>query len=139
MHHSKVCGVLVVRGEPVESFLLLERPGQFDIPKGHLDSGESELDCALRELREETGIHRRDIDLDTRFRHTAAVEVRSRRFHYQMCHKSLVIFLGRLRRDVSIALTEHIGYQWRTWDPPHQIQPLMIDPLLASLAEYLDE
>jgi 8-oxo-dGTP pyrophosphatase MutT (NUDIX family) len=29
---------------------------RFDIPKGGIDEGESELDCAIREVQEETGI-----------------------------------------------------------------------------------
>lgn len=30
--------------------------GKFDIPKGHMDKGETELETATRELKEETGI-----------------------------------------------------------------------------------
>lgn len=31
-------------------------PGTYDLPKGHLESGEDAVECALRELWEETGI-----------------------------------------------------------------------------------
>jgi bis(5'-nucleosidyl)-tetraphosphatase len=137
MRELNVCGVLVVRGDPIEAFLLLNRPGQYDIPKGHVDPGESEVECALRELQEETAITPRDIDLDTRFRFTASIEVESRKFNNEICRKSLVIFLGRLLRDVAIVPTEHSGYEWRPWSPPHQVQEKMIDPLLASLADYV--
>ena len=137
MRELYVCGVMVVRGDPVSSFLLLKRPGQYDIPKGHVDTGESALVCALRELQEETGISSRDIDLDSRLRFTATIEVPSRKFDYEVCRKSLVIFLGRLRQDVPIVLTEHDGYEWRSWNPPHRIQETMVDPLLASLADFV--
>ena len=137
MRELKVCGVIVVRGDPIESFLLLTRPGQYDIPKGHIDPGESEVECALRELQEETAITPRDIELDTRFRYTATVDVESRKFNYEVVRKFLVIFLGRLRRDVPIVPTEHSGYEWHAWNPPHRIQETMIDPLLASLADHV--
>lgn len=33
------------------------RPGNYDIPKGHLEKGESPLETALREMQEETGFY----------------------------------------------------------------------------------
>ena len=37
-------------------FLLMFRRGFWDLPKGKLDAGESIPDCAVREVREETGL-----------------------------------------------------------------------------------
>lgn len=37
-------------------FLLMFRRGFWDLPKGKLDAGESVLECAIREVREETGL-----------------------------------------------------------------------------------
>ncbi len=48
-----------------------------------------------------------------------------------------MIFLARLQREVPIEVTEHPGYQWFEWRPPHKIQEQTIDPLLAALARYL--
>ena len=36
--------------------LFIHRFGKWDIPKGHIDKGESASECAIREVREETGI-----------------------------------------------------------------------------------
>ncbi len=130
-------GVLIVRGDPIESFLLMLHNTRYDVPKGHIDDGETEIECALRELHEETGITADDIELDTNFRFSATYEVQPKKFHFETCRKTTTVFLGRLLRDVEIKVTEHEGYQWRQWHPPHAIQPETIDPLLAKLAEYV--
>jgi 8-oxo-dGTP pyrophosphatase MutT (NUDIX family) len=44
--------VLNDRGE----LLMIFRRGKWDLPKGKLDEGETIEDCALREVREETGL-----------------------------------------------------------------------------------
>ncbi len=132
----KSCGVLIVRGSPVREVLLMEHPERLDIPKGHTEEGETELQCALRELVEETGITADDIDLDPAFRFTLQYQVQSKKTG-ELCDKTLVVFLGRLHRDVKIVPTEHGGFHWLAWNPPHTIQPQTIDPLLAYLEEHL--
>jgi 8-oxo-dGTP pyrophosphatase MutT (NUDIX family) len=37
-------------------YLFIERRGKWDLPKGHIENGESPEDCALREVNEECGI-----------------------------------------------------------------------------------
>ncbi len=39
-----------------EALLMIYREEHWDIPKGHLDEGESLQECALREISEETGV-----------------------------------------------------------------------------------
>lgn len=131
------CGVLVVVGDPVERFLLMRHEQRWDLPKGHVDPGETDLECALRELHEETGIPRDAIELDPFFRFEHRYLVRYARTGGEARLKTLVIFLARLTRDVRIEVTEHPGYQWITWLPPHQIQPQTIDPLLDYLHRFL--
>lgn len=130
------CGVLIVRGDPIDQFLLMEHSDRLDLPKGHVDKGESEMECALRELVEETGIGSRDIELLDGFRFEHQYFVWPKRFKKEKCKKKLVVFLARLVRDVRIEVTEHEGYRWVDWDPPHQIQEQTIDPLLEHLADF---
>ncbi len=49
-------GVVVYRGQ----VLLLDRPSRKEVrlPKGHVEPGETELEAAIREVREETGYQR---------------------------------------------------------------------------------
>lgn len=129
------CGFLIVRGDPVREFLLMRHADRWDLPKGHVDAGETHLQCALRELYEETGIAADDIEISDDFRFDSKYQVRGR--SGRLLEKALTIFLARLRRDAPIALTEHIGFEWFRWNPPHKIQAWTIDPLLAELEEYL--
>ncbi len=129
----------MVRGDPIESFLLMIHPTRYDVPKGHLDAGESELQCALRELQEETDIAPEDVELDPHFRFATSYTVQPKKFNFEPCIKTLVIFLARLNREVDIIPSEHTGYEWRIWNPPHHVQAETIDPLLAHLAEYVKQ
>ena len=46
-------GGVVFRGDEL---LVMKRNGIFDIPKGHLNEGETIEECAVREVEEETGV-----------------------------------------------------------------------------------
>ena len=138
MSELKACGVLVTRGEPISEFLLMRHPTRWDLPKGHLDPGETEVECALRELWEETGIPADAIALEPEFRFTHRYSVRSARPGAESWRENLVIFLGRLQRDVDLKLTEHEGCEWFAWRPPHAIQQQTIDPLLSDVERYFE-
>jgi len=141
MPKAKSCGVFVMRKQPQTSFLLmLNEPNSkyiYDIPKGHIEFGEDEVSCALRELFEETGIAPKDIDLDTNFRYTETSHTSYKGFKGEKVEKTLVIFLGWLKHEIDLKLTEHSGYQWIDWNPPHLIQETTINPLLLQLDKYL--
>lgn len=133
----KSCGVLLVAGEPVTSFLLMQHVDRWDLPKGHVDEGETELECALRELEEETGIQRSEIVLDPEFRFEQHYVVTSTRHGEQGRLKALVIFLARAPKELRVDVTEHEGHKWFPWSPPHRIQQRTIDPVLAAVELHL--
>ena len=140
----KACGVLVARsdvGDPMRlrEFLLMKHPTRWDLPKGHVDPGEegTEIVTALRELEEETEIPADAIEIDPGFRFEIQYQVKSKRTGGELRWKTLVIFLGRLQSEVTISVSEHEGYRWFPWSPPHRIQEQTIDPLLAEVERYL--
>jgi len=118
-----------------ERFLLMKHRARWDLPKGHVDSGESDLECALRELVEETSITSQQIKLDERFRYIDRYVIDNGKKKGKT--KELVIYLAELTERVEIELTEHIGFEWVKWDPPHAIQKKTIDPLLSYAHDYL--
>ena len=65
---EKSCGALVFRRFHGNTELLLIKHangGHWSFPKGHVESGETEEETALREIKEETGI---DVIIDPSFR-----------------------------------------------------------------------
>lgn len=139
MVEVKSCGIFVWRKTPVKSFLLMQHTSRLDIPKGHVDSGETELQCAIRELWEETAIQQQNLQIDPGFCYRLQYMVKKDRYGNVPRLKELVVFLAELIEPVSIKLTEHIGYEWMPWNPPHKIQEQTIDPLLSAVEAYWDQ
>ncbi|MGB0766547.1 MAG: bis(5'-nucleosyl)-tetraphosphatase [Phycisphaeraceae bacterium] len=106
------CGVIPVRVvDGVREFLLVKhKAGHWSFPKGHPDDGESHVQTALRELKEETGIARVDLDEDRSFEETYDFTKRSGK----RVRKRVVYFLGRVSAGQSIRLqaSEVADYAW---------------------------
>jgi hypothetical protein len=45
--------------------------------------------------------------------------------------------LGFTHSPNEVQCTEHLGFQWWNWCPPHRIQSQTIDPLLESVAAHM--
>ncbi len=139
MLQVRSCGVILFKEKPHRKFLLMKHTHRFDLPKGHTEEGETDEQCALREMWEETGIPKEAVRLDQTFRFEEVYHPVEPRFGTEKVEKTLVIFLGWIDQDFPIKLTEHTGYEWWMWRPPHQIQKYTIDPLLAKLDNYFRE
>ena len=131
------CGFLIYRDQPELSFLLMQHPKRWDLPKGHVDKGESKLECALRELHEETGIEESQIEIDPTFKFDQEYVVSLAKYNHKPRNKKLTIFLAKLNEPhFEITPTEHDGFRWIPWAPPHDIQAKTINPVLHAVAEH---
>lgn len=89
-------------------WLLLHYPqGHWGFPKGHLESGESDREAAIRELIEETGLS--DPSLDERFRQSLSYTFKP---EDEPIDKTVVFFGGRVHSQQVELSHEHQDYQW---------------------------
>jgi len=141
MHKVKSCGVLVFRNQPARSFLLMRHYNRYDLPKGHVMAGESEMQCALRELEEETSITRQQIQFVRDYRYETTYTLIDRHnsgtLEERKIEKTVVIFMAWLNQQVTILPTEHIGFEWQDWKPPHNFHQGTIDGALHAAERYL--
>jgi 8-oxo-dGTP pyrophosphatase MutT (NUDIX family) len=136
MRELTSCGVLVFRRQPELSFLLLRHPNRFDLPKGHRAEGETEAQCAWRELAEETGLASEDVRLEEGFRFASTYYPRYRRFGGEVVQKTVVVFLGWLVSERKVAVSEHGAFEWVAWRPPHRIEAGTIDQALGEVERF---
>lgn len=117
----------------------MKHSDRYDLPKGHIELGESDLECALREMNEETGIAIDAVQVEPGFEYRSTYYPQSARYNNEMIEKTLIIFLGWVDSPTVTTSTEHLGYEWIDWQPPHQIQTQTIDPLLTAVNAFLGD
>ena len=89
-------------------FLLLDYGRHWDFAKGHVDPGETDMQAAVRELREETGI--REIAHVPDFQREITYYFRSAR--HGLIHKTVIFFLAEVTKPDVILSEEHVGYDF---------------------------
>ena len=53
--------------------------------------------------------------------------------------KKVVVFLGWLEAPREIVVSEHGGFEWVKWDPPHRIERGTIDAALAAIEAFFGQ
>ena len=115
MKKEKSAGAIIFRIERRKSlYLLLHYPSSakskseyWDLPKGHIEKGETEEETVKREVREETGLQ--GLKLFTGFRE----EIRYWfRFEQQTISKTVAFYLLQTTQKEITISSEHVGFQW---------------------------
>ncbi len=107
IHHS--CGIVLINRDNSQiKYLLLKYPhGHIDFAKGHIDPGETLIQCAKRELAEETSITDVQI-IDGFFEQINYTYQEDSKSHY----KTVDYFLAETdSTDVKVS-HEHTGFMW---------------------------
>lgn len=106
---EKSCGAVVYREENGERrYLVLHySEGHWDLPKGHVEAGETEEETARREIEEETCITR--LEFVPGFRKAIRYSVRRQDGNVQ---KEAVFFLARTIGEKVTLSSEHVSFSW---------------------------
>ncbi len=110
---EKSAGIIICRKDAGElKFLLLHyKAGHWDFPKGHVEKGETDIQAAIRETKEETGIS--DVRIVEGFNEKISYFYRC---DGKAVFKEVVFFLGETKTgEVKISF-EHIGFEWLNYD-----------------------
>lgn len=94
-------GAVVYRkiGDKVEFLIEYMTLGHISIPKGHIEKGETEEECALREIKEETNL---DVELDINFSHTISYSPK------EGVYKYVTFYLAKAISDNIISQLEEV-------------------------------
>jgi 8-oxo-dGTP pyrophosphatase MutT (NUDIX family) len=119
MPKEKSAGAVIFRKENNETYYLLlhyagsspKAKGYWDLPKGHLEGAETEMEAACREIEEETGL--KELSFIPGFRWPIKYFFRSKG---QTVFKTVVFFLAETKRNEIKISDEHIGYEWLVFD-----------------------
>lgn len=119
---EKSCGVVPFREEDGEILYLVissavTKREHWEFPKGGVEEGEREVETALRELREETGVS--DVELLPGYREPI-------RYIYRraegLVFKQVVYFIGRVNDPHVIPRREEVkDYRWATYDEARKL------------------
>lgn len=95
------------------AYLILEYPaGHWDFAKGKKEKGETDMQTAIREVREETGI----TDLSIRDGFQRRIEYEFMDKNGTMIHKTVIFYVGRTETKEIILSDEHRGHAWLEYD-----------------------
>ena len=94
MRREKSCGVVAYKTvDNVNYYLLIKAfNGDTGFPKGHVEAGESEIETAIRELKEETNV---EVEIIPGFRREMEYVIPSKK----NVSKTVVYFLGKCTND----------------------------------------
>jgi bis(5'-nucleosidyl)-tetraphosphatase len=99
------------KGNHNEVLLLRHATGHWDFPKGNIEFGETEVQAASRELREETGISH--FRLLPNFKRTITYYYRR---NQRPILKKVTLFLGTTNEKSIVLSDEHVDYSWKYLD-----------------------
>lgn len=106
-------GIIVFRDhDGNRKYLLLGRKeGFLDFPKGHIEKDETEVEAAIRETQEETGLKVQPLE---GFRREMKYWFK---FSGELIHKKVVMFVGEASDNESPATSsEHTGFEWLDYE-----------------------
>ena len=105
MVKEKSCGTFIVKKEEdlIKIILIRHNDGHWGFPKGHMEKGETEIETAVRETKEETNL---DVTIISDFLKKVTYSPR------EGVIKDVIYYLGIPSGSVKIDNNEIIDYKW---------------------------
>ncbi len=129
---EKSCGAVIHRErDGIREYLIIRHNGgHWSFPKGHMEQGETEVQTAMREIWEETGLH---TDIDTTFRNVVTYSPKNG------VMKDVVFFLASVTGGTERAQEEEIAQlEWFSFEQACEIVTFLTDTsVLESAEEFL--
>lgn len=102
MKYEKSCGAVIFDGDKI--LVIQQVKGHWGFPKGHVEEGETEVETAIREIKEETNL---DVEIDETHRYVE---------HYspeEGIEKDVVFFIAKkIGGEVKVQEEEVKETQW---------------------------
>lgn len=116
MINQRSAGIIIytVKNKKILYLLLLRGKKYWNFPKGQMEKGESIIETAFRETKEETGVQARDIKLEKGFRSSYRYTFRVEKG--RIIYKEVIFFLGYVK-DMPIHISdEHKDFRWFAYE-----------------------
>lgn len=102
MEKEKSCGCIIIENNEV--LLLQQTEGHWGFPKGHVEKEETEIQTAIREVKEETNL---DVEIDKNKRYTECYITK------RNTQKEVVLFLARkIGGEIKMQESEIKNIRW---------------------------
>lgn len=106
MKFEKCCGAIIIDYDKV--LIVKHQKGHFDFPKGHVENNETEVETALREVKEETNL---EIELDERKRYVISYSPKEGTI------KEVIFFLAKpITKEVKPQVNEIAEIKWLSFE-----------------------
>lgn len=128
-------GVIVLSHEDRRILLVQHPEGHWGFPKGNIEMNETELQCATRELREETGITCNffldvaKFKFEENYRFSSIVGA--------MCEKKVIYFLGVTCNTKVLLNHQLLAYKWVSCAEARALGGFMSKKVLDECEQYL--
>ena len=99
-----IAGIIIFNEKTDKLLVLIKKTGKADLPKGHVEAGETFLEAAIRECYEETGLHPSN-SLNI---YPTVISMPSKSW--------IRFYLGRTYHDQIQLSDEHLSYKWVSID-----------------------
>ena len=110
MTYEKSCGAIIFNDKN-EVLLIKQNSGNWCFPKGHMEKGETEVQTAIREIKEETNV---DIKINENYRYELSYLQR------EDMTKTVVYFVAKEINNNEIKLQD-IELQNYKWTKPEEV------------------